>query len=174
MKLSLLLPLVAFSVQLAAAQAPARPVTVKTKVKPAGQASTKAKSSSTVALVEPAATAGANAAPDEARVAARASALTESMRTALALTPQQVEKVNAINITSVRNVEQARVRYRTDPRKLQSYISAVGDTRLGGLKEVLTPAQFNLYQRKREEKMGIPANAANTGNPVPGLPSNGE
>jgi hypothetical protein len=170
MKSSLLLALLALSVQSAAAQAS----TVKTKVKATGQGNVKAKSSPAVALAAPDTTPDADATPDEARVAARAKSLTETMRTALALTPQQVEKVNAINTTSVRNVEQARVRYRTDPRKLQSYIAAVGNTRLDAIKDVLTPAQFSLYQRKREEKMGIPANAANTGNPVPGLPTNGE
>lgn len=174
MKLPLLLSCLTLAAQLAAAQAPARPATVKTKVKTAGQSSVKAKSSPTVALATPAAPADTDATPDEARIATRANALTENMRTALALTPQQTEKVSVINTTGVRNIEQARVRLRADPRKLQSFIETIGNTRLDALKDVLTPAQFDKYQRKREEKMGIPNVQGNTGNPVPGLPSNGE
>jgi hypothetical protein len=106
MKFSLFLPLLTLGAHLAAAQAPARPSTVKVKTKPAGSApSVKAKTSAPVAL----------ATPDSDQVASRANALTDNMRTALALTPAQTEKVRVINTTSVRNVERARLRYRTDP-----------------------------------------------------------
>lgn len=173
MKLPLLLPLLALGAQLAAAQAPAQPAVVKAKIKTTGQAAAKAKTSGAVTL------AGAAVSPDAAtptppadaeRVAARANALTDNMRGALALTPQQTEKIRVINLNSVRSVEQARLRYRTDPRKLQATIGSVGVSRLEALKDVLNPAQFDKYQRKREEKMGIPSAPANTGTPVPGLP----
>ena len=169
MKFSLLLPLLTLGAHLATAQAPARPATVKTKTKTAGPAaSTKTKTSGAVALAQP--TQAETAAPNSDQVAARANVLTDNMRTALALTPAQTEKVRVINTTSVRSVERARLRFRTDPRKLQDYIQDIGNARLAGIKEVLTPAQFDKYQRKREEKMGIPSAPANTGTPPPGLP----
>jgi Spy/CpxP family protein refolding chaperone len=99
----------------------------------------------------------------------RANALTTNMAQALGLTPAQVEKVRAINIKSVRNVEAARQRYRQDPTKLRGYIEDIGLARLEQLKEVLTPAQFTRYQRKREEKMGIPTTQGAQGTPPPGL-----
>jgi len=102
---------------------------------------------------------------------ARAEALTTNMAQALSLTPAQVEKVRAINLTAVRNVEAARQLYRQEPAKLKSYIDDVGLARLDRIKEVLTPAQFSRYQQKREEKMGIPTIRGNQGTPPPGLPT---
>jgi hypothetical protein len=99
----------------------------------------------------------------------RANALTTNMAGALGLTPAQVEKVRAINTSSVRNVEAARQRFRQDPTKLRGYIEDIGLARLEKLKEVLTPAQFTRYQRKREEKMGIPTTQGAQGTPPPGL-----
>ena len=99
----------------------------------------------------------------------RANALTTNMAQALGLTPAQVEKVRAVNVKSVRNVEAARQRYRQDPTKLRGYIEDIGLARLEQLKEVLTPAQFTRYQRKREEKMGVPTSQGAQGNPPPGL-----
>ncbi|QKG52009.1 hypothetical protein [Hymenobacter sp. BRD67] len=107
-------------------------------------------------------------------VEARAEALTTNMTQALALTPAQVEKVRAINLTAVRSVETARVRYRQDPAKLKGYIDDIGLARLDRLKDVLTSVQFARYQQKREEKMGIPTIRGNQGNPPPGLPSRGD
>jgi len=104
-------------------------------------------------------------------IAARAEALTTSMAQALSLPPAQVEKVRAINLTAVRNVEAARQLYRQEPAKLKSYIDDVGLARLDRIKEVLTPAQFSRYQQKREEKMGIPTIRGNQGTPPPGLPT---
>ncbi|MFD1875214.1 hypothetical protein [Hymenobacter bucti] len=99
----------------------------------------------------------------------RANALTANMTPALGLTPAQVEKVRAINTNSVRNVEAARQRFRQDPGKLRGYIEDIGLARLEQLKDVLTPAQFTRYQRKREEKMGIPTSQGAQGTPPPGL-----
>jgi hypothetical protein len=107
-----------------------------------------------------------------ASIEARADALTTNMAQALGLTPAQVEKVRAINTTSVRNVEAARVRFRQDPAKLRGYIEDIGLARLDHLKEVLTPVQFTRYQRKREEKMGIPNAQGVQGNQPPGLGNN--
>ncbi|TVT43201.1 hypothetical protein FNT36_03665 [Hymenobacter setariae] len=99
----------------------------------------------------------------------RANALTTNMAQALGLTPAQAEKVRVINTNSVRNVEAARQRFRQDPTKLRGYIEDIGLARLEQLKEVLTPAQFTRYQRKREEKMGIPTSQGAQGTPPPGL-----
>jgi hypothetical protein len=99
----------------------------------------------------------------------RANALTTNMAQALGLTPAQVEKVRTINTNSVRNVEAARQRFRQDPTKLRGYIEDIGLARLEQLKDVLTPGQFTRYQRKREEKMGVPTVQGNQGTPPPGL-----
>lgn len=144
---------------------------VKTKAKADGQPTTKTKAP---APSPPAAPAGAPAAsaPTPASTEARANALTANMQQNLGLSPQQAEKVRAINQRGVAAVESARVRYRTDPRKLQGLIDGVGQSRLEALKEVLTPAQFDKYQRKREEKMGVPSAPAAQGNAAPGLGGN--
>ena len=105
-----------------------------------------------------------------ASVQARADALTTNMAQALSLTPAQIEKVRAINLTAVRNVEAARQLYKQEPAKLKGYVEDVGLARLDRLKEVLTPVQFTRYQQKREEKMGIPTLRGSQGNPPPGLP----
>jgi hypothetical protein len=109
---------------------------------------------------------------NEESIATRANALTANMTQGLGLTPAQVEKVRVINTKSVRGVEAARQRFRQDPAKLRSYIDDIGLGRLDQLKEVLTPAQFTRYQRKREEKMGIPNVQGVQGTPPPGLGSN--
>jgi len=114
------------------------------------------------------------AAPPADVVATRADALTTNMAQALSLTPAQTEKVRAINVSSVRTVEAARLRYRQEPGPLRSRIEEVGLARLEQLKDVLTPAQFSRYQQKREEKMGIPTVRGNQGTPPPGLGSRGE
>ncbi|RZL14834.1 MAG: hypothetical protein EOO62_04440 [Hymenobacter sp.] len=111
----------------------------------------------------------AAAAPAAAAVEDRANALTTNMAQALGLTPAQTEKVRAVNLNSVRKVEAARQRFRQEPGKLRGYIEEIGLARLEQLKDVLTPAQFTRYQRKREEKMGIPTTQGAQGNPPPGL-----
>jgi len=167
---SLLFPsLLALAAGLAAptarAQTPATAV-VKTKVKPVGQPSVKTRT----AQGPPAAAADA---PSDALIDAKANALTANMQKNLALTPQQTEKVRAINRRGVEAVETGRARYRTDPRKLAGLIESVGRSRLEALKDVLNPAQFDKYQRKREEKMGVPNVQGVQGTPPPGLGGNG-
>ena len=163
MKRSLLssLPLLALLTAAPAAHAQA-PTTLKTKVKPAGQPSVKTKTT----LAPP--PAEAVAAPD-AVVEAKANVLTTNMQQNLGLSPQQTEKVRVINRRAVEMVESGRLRYKADPRKLAGVIDNAGRSRLEALKDVLTPAQFNKYQRKREEKMGVPNVQGVQGNAAPGL-----
>lgn len=107
----------------------------------------------------------------QAQAEARANALTDNMQKGLGLTPQQVEKVRQINLISVRGVETARLTYRQDVRKMSAIVDDIGQSRLALLKETLTPAQFDKYQRKREEKMGVPSGQGAQGNAAPGLGS---
>ena len=105
---------------------------------------------------------------NDTQLAERATALTDNMQKGLGLNPQQVEKVQKINLTSMRAVETARAQYRRDLRKMAGVVEDVSQSRLASLKEVLTPTQFDRYQRKREEKMGVPSGSAAQGNPAPG------
>ncbi|SDX63471.1 hypothetical protein [Hymenobacter psychrophilus] len=107
---------------------------------------------------------------DENKITERATALTANMQKALGLNPQQMAKVGQINLISVRGVETARQTYRQNVRKMGGVIEDIGQARMAQLKEVLSPAQFDKYQRKREEKMGVPSSQGNQGNPVPGMP----
>ncbi|MBC8083240.1 MAG: hypothetical protein H7Z21_08515 [Hymenobacter sp.] len=116
-----------------------------------------------------AATPPARPVPTDAQVETRASALTGNMQKALALNPEQVEKVRQINLISVRGVETARLTYRQNVRKMAAVIDDISQSRMSALKNALTPAQFDKYQRKREEKMGVPNAQGNQGTPVPGL-----
>jgi hypothetical protein len=104
---------------------------------------------------------------------ARVAALTNNMVQALGLTPAQAEKVRDINTKSVRNVEAAHQRYSDNPTKLRGSIEDIGLARLEQLKDVLTPAQFNRYQQKREEKLGVPTVRGYQGTPPPSLGNNG-
>ena len=107
---------------------------------------------------------------NEEQIAERATALTANMQKALGLNPQQLAQVGQINLISVRGVETARQTYRQDVRKMAGVIDDIGQSRLSLLKDVLSPAQFDKYQRKREEKMGVPSSQGIQGNPAPGLP----
>ncbi|MBO0358068.1 hypothetical protein J0X19_08950 [Hymenobacter sp. BT186] len=147
----------------------AQTTTAKVKTKTPVGATTKTKTT-----LPAAAPAQPKATPPEAQVEARANALTSNMQKALALNPDQTEKVRQINLVSVRGVESARLNYRQDVRKMAAVIDDIGQARLATLKNVLTPAQFDKYQRKREEKMGVPNAQGAQGNPAPGLPSQGE
>jgi hypothetical protein len=148
------------------AQAPTT-ATAKTSAKPAGPPSAKAKSA-------PAASAAANAAePSDEEIDAKINALTDNMQKNLGLSAPQTEKVRAINRRGVEAVESARLRYRTNPRKLAGVVESIGSSRLSAIKDVLTPAQFDKYQRKREEKMGIPNVQGVQGTPPPGLGGRG-
>jgi hypothetical protein len=170
MKPLLLLPLLALATAVAAPAGFAQAqTTVKTKVKPAGQASVKSKTTVSADQSAPSA-----AGPSDEEIDARANGLTANMQKNLGLTPQQTEKVRVINRRSVDNVETYRVRYRGNPRKLAQLVDDVSRSRLEALKDVLNPAQFDKYQRKREEKMGVPSSQGAQGTPPPGLGSGGE
>jgi hypothetical protein len=91
------------------------------------------------------------------------------MAQALSLTPAQTEKVRDINAKSVRNVEAARQRYGQNITKLRGSIEDIGLARLEQLKDVLTPAQFNRYQQKREQKLDVPTVRGYQGTPPPGM-----
>ncbi len=161
---------------LVAAAAPAvlaqAPATVKTKTKTPGQSSVKTKGPATKAAAAPEEAPQTEFASD-AVIDAKANALTTNMQQNLGLTPQQTEKVRVINRRGVEQVENGRLRYKADPRKLANVIDVAGRSRLEALKDVLAPAQFAKYQRKREEKMGVPNAQGVQGNPAPGLGSGG-
>ena len=106
--------------------------------------------------------------PSDEQLAPRAQALTASMQQGLGLTPQQADKVQKINLVSMRRVETARTEHRQNLRKMADLIGDISQSRLEALKDVLTPAQFDRYQRKREEKMGVPSGSAVQGNAAPG------
>ncbi len=164
MKRVLLILLLAAAAPGARAQA-----VLKTKAKADGRPAVKTKTPGPTALARP----DAAPAPASPGTEARAAALTANMQQNLGLSPQQAAKVGAINQRGVAAVENARARYRTDPRKLQGLIEGIGQSRLEALKDVLSPAQFDKYQRKREEKMGVPNVQGVQGTPPPGL-GNGE
>jgi len=160
MKILLLLPLLTLATAVAAPAAFAQPqTTVKTKVKTADAPAVKTKATAPPAT-EP---------PTDEQIDARANALTANMQKNLALTPQQTEKVRVINRRSVELVENTRFKYRTEPRKMMTRIDDISASRISQLKDVLAPAQFDKYQRKREEKMGVPSSAAPQGTPPPGM-----
>ena len=144
------------------AQAPAT-ATVKTKVKPVGRPSVKTKTAQAPEALAEAAV------PSDAVVDAKANGLTTNMQQNLGLTPQQTEKVRVINRRAVEQVESGRLRYKADPRKLAGIVESAGRSRLEALKDVLNPSQFGKYQRKREEKMGVPNVQGVQGNAAPGL-----
>ncbi|GAB3573639.1 hypothetical protein [Hymenobacter daeguensis] len=153
----------------ALAQAPA---TVKTKSKTPGQATVKTKGPVAKSAPAPEQAPQTEFAPD-AVIDAKANALTTNMQQNLGLTPQQTEKVRVINRRGVEQVENGRLRYKADPRKLAGIIESAGRSRLEALKDVLNPVQFAKYQRKREEKMGVPNVQGVQGNAAPGLGSGG-
>ena len=142
------------------AQAPATAI-VKTKVKPVGQPGVKTKVTRSAETPM--------TAPSDAVIDAKANALTTNMQQNLGLSPQQTEKVRVINRRAVEQVESGRMRYKGDPRKLAGIVESAGSSRLSAIKDVLTPTQFNKYQRKREEKMGVPNVQGVQGNSAPGL-----
>ena len=112
-------------------------------------------------------------APPTATAEERLDALTNNMVQVLGLTPAQAEKVRVINAASMRSGETARQRYKDNPAKFHGMLEDITLARLEKLKDVLTPAQFNRYQQKREEKLGVPTVRGYQGTPPPSLGSNG-
>lgn len=103
-------------------------------------------------------------APAEKTLEQRADEITAGMARNLRLTPAQTAKLKAINLTGMQQVEEAKEKYKDDPRMVVKQIDIISQTRLSQIKDVLTPVQFQQYQDRREEKMGVPKEAKS--NPV--------
>lgn len=86
----------------------------------------------------------------------RAEAITAGFAKNLRLSPEQTQKVYSINLTSLQHAEKAKAKYKSNPKKLVQQMDVISQTRLSQLKDVLTPLQFQQYQQRREEKMGVP------------------
>ncbi|MBC5994300.1 hypothetical protein [Pontibacter cellulosilyticus] len=106
----------------------------------------------------------ATQAPADKALEQRANDITAGMAKNLRLTPEQTAKVKAINLTGMRQVEEAKVKYKDDPRMVVKQIDIISQTRLSQIKDVLTPLQFQQYQDRREEKMGVPNEAKSNPN----------
>jgi len=102
-------------------------------------------------------TKAAQAAPET--LEQRAETITKSMAAHLRLTPEQAQKVKAINLTNMQHAEAARKKHLKEPRLLVQQMDIISETRLSQLKDVLTPVQFQQYQQRREQKMGVPSEA---------------
>lgn len=87
---------------------------------------------------------------------ARAQAMTTTMVQRLALSGAQATKVREINLASILQLEKAKKDLKNDPRQLKVTMDLIGATRLESLKAVLTPLQFDQYQKQREKKLGVP------------------
>ena len=103
----------------------------------------------------------------EKMVTEKAQALTDNMSKNLNLNFDQQQKVKKINEKSVREVELARVRYKKNLKKMNVEIQNIGASRMSLLKDVLTAAQFQTYNQKRAEKMGVQEPGESPKSPVP-------
>ena len=93
-------------------------------------------------------------------------ALTENMNKNLQFTPKQYEEVLKINQRSISQAEYAKVRYIRNLKKMNNEIQNIGSSRLSLLKDVLTEQQFQKYNQKRAEKMGLPEGNSPQQSPV--------
>ena len=89
----------------------------------------------------------------------RADEITAGMAKHLRLTPEQTQKIKAINLKSMQNAEEAKVKFQKEPSMIVKQMDVINQTRLSQIKDVLTPLQFQQYQQRREEKMGVPREA---------------
>jgi Spy/CpxP family protein refolding chaperone len=89
----------------------------------------------------------------------RASDITGSMAKNLRLSPEQAKKLGEINLTSMKNAEEAKQKYKSDPKMIVIQMDIISQTRLSKIKDILSPQQFAQYQQRREEKMGVPKEA---------------
>lgn len=95
----------------------------------------------------------------EPTLAQRAHAITASMVKNLHLNAEQAKKLQAINLASIQSAEAAKEKYKADPRQVVAQMDIISQTRLSQIKDALTPLQFQQYQQRREEKMGVPQEA---------------
>jgi len=92
-------------------------------------------------------------------LAQRASTITAGMVKNLHLNAEQAKKLQAINLASMQSAEAAKEKYKGDPRRIAAQMDIISQTRLSQIKDALTPLQFQQYQQRREEKMGVPQEA---------------
>ncbi|MBB6610749.1 hypothetical protein H7F15_06845 [Pontibacter sp. Tf4] len=86
----------------------------------------------------------------------RATAITNGMVKHLQLNPEQARRLAEVNLNSMKMAEEAKKKYKKDPKKVVAQLDAISETRLSLIKDILTPQQFAQYQQRREEKMGVP------------------
>lgn len=101
----------------------------------------------------------ATAQAEEKTLEQRADEITAGMARHLRLTPEQTQKIRAINLSSMQSAEAAKLKFQKEPRRIVQQMDVISQTRLSQLKDVLTPIQFQQYQQRREEKMGVPREA---------------
>ncbi|MCJ8166709.1 hypothetical protein MKJ04_17820 [Pontibacter sp. E15-1] len=97
--------------------------------------------------------------PAQKSLEQRADEITAGMARNLRLTPEQTSKIRSINRTSMQSAEAAKQKYKKEPRLIVQQMDMISQTRLSQLKDVLSPIQFQQYQQRREEKMGVPREA---------------
>lgn len=90
----------------------------------------------------------------------RATAQTEKMKTELALTPEQVEKVKIINLGIIQKNEGVRNSTMSSEEKKNAHKN-IEDARDTMMKEALTAEQFQKYQTLKAEKAQMKATKAN-------------
>ncbi len=90
----------------------------------------------------------------------RATAQTEKMKTELALTPEQVEKVKIINLGIIQKNEGVRNSTMTSEEKKTAHKN-IEDARDSMMKEALTDEQFQKYQTFKTEKAQMKATKVN-------------
>lgn len=89
----------------------------------------------------------------------RADDITAGMVKNLRLSPKQAAELKDVNRNSMKFAEEARKKHRDNPRKLAEQMDVISQTRLSRIKDILTEQQFDQYQSRREEKMGVPREA---------------
>ncbi|WP_299707677.1 hypothetical protein [uncultured Pontibacter sp.] len=98
----------------------------------------------------------------------RADDITAGMVKNLRLSPKQAAELKDVNRNSMKFAEEARKKHRNNPRKLAEQMDIISQTRLSQIKDLLTEQQFDQYQSRREEKMGVPREARSNPSQGPG------
>lgn len=83
----------------------------------------------------------------------RTADLNQSMQQGLQLTKDQMTKVSEINLRYARRNEKEVVQQQMSDWSKYRKISAIQSEKDNELKKILTPEQFNKYQKKRDEAM---------------------
>jgi periplasmic protein CpxP/Spy len=82
----------------------------------------------------------------------KATILTAKMEKNLALTPEQVKKVKAINLSSAEKTVASRDAAGEDKKKFHAEKKKIEEERDASFKSVLTPEQYTKYREMIEEK----------------------